>query len=295
MKKLIFVLISGGALALMLGVVWFSLTPKAVVEKKDIESEQTAIIPQVIAAKYPIQEGAILREQDFRWVDMEVSKHGQLTEVFLKDFTDMASLEGSLLTRSLGANQALNPLHIVRPEQAHYMSSMLSPGMRAITLELTLAGVSYGMLRAGNYVDVLLTSDNDHVSPEGFGAVTKYANSVVLENTRLLAINKVMTSVVSGIPADDREQQFDTTGKDTLPVTFEVTPQGAQRLLLASKLGDLSLMLRGKNKTDEVVTGNVTLWDEQVSENYHPNSKPTHAIRIFNADQVHTQQKTLAR
>lgn len=296
MKKLIFVLLGGATLVAMLMVAWLSTTPTQPEKPTEVAAEEKAVVPRILVAKYAIQAGALLRAEDFRWAPMPSDSNTQLNDVFLEGFIKPDVLKGSLLTRPVAANQPLAVSDIIRPEQNQYMSAMLSPGMRAVTLEMSLAGMNYDLLRPGNYVDVILTSENEHASEKGFGEVTKRATSVILENTRLLAINNTLTDIVSG-PKLQNSNDMSMVGGDALPITFEVTPEGAQRLLLAKTLGDLSLILRGVQQEEPSITTSTvaTLWDEQLSDNHHPDRKPQHSIRIFSGEDIRTQEKSTTR
>ncbi len=298
MKKLIFVLLAGLLVAVTILVLWpmpeKNKSPQVVEADKKVE--QQAVVPRILVAKYTIQAGSLLRAEDFRWAPMVENSSTHLNDVFLEGFIKPDVLKGSLLTRSLTENQPLAVSDIIRPEQNQYMSAMLSPNMRAVTIEMPLAGMNYDLLRPGNYVDVILTSVNDHTSENGFGAETKRASSVILQNVRLLAINNMLTDIVTGPKKETKSSTVAVNGA-SLPVTFEVTPEDAQRLLLARTLGDLSLILLGyqQDSTPTVAANNSTLWDEQLSDNHNPARKPGHAIRIFNGEEVNTQERTIAR
>ncbi|MCZ4374111.1 Flp pilus assembly protein CpaB [Vibrio diazotrophicus] len=295
MKKLVFILLSGIVLSGMLALLWFNTEPKQKVETTIDEVVEEAVIPKVLVAKYPIQAGALIRAKDLRWESLTSDKGADLNEVFLEGFIQAADIEGSLLTRTVKANQPLIMSDLIRPDQSQYMSAMLSPGMRAVTVEMTLAGMNYDMLRPGNFVDVILTSENTHASNQGFGEVNKHATSVILQNTRLLAINGTLTHLLGG--SKQQKGTEDLAGmRETLPVTFEVTPEGAQRLLLAKQLGNLSLILRGHLEQDAAPSESPkTLWDEQLSDNHHPSGKPEHSVRIFAGAEVRTQERSTTR
>ncbi len=295
MKKLIFILLSGVVLSGMLALVWFDAEPKQKTETTVTEAVKQAVVPKVLVAKYPIQAGALIRGEDLRWEPLASDKEADFNELFLQGFIQPEDIEGSLLTRTVRVNQPLVMSDIIRPEQSQYMSAMLSPGMRAVTIEMTLAGMNYDMLRPGNFVDVILTSENTHISSQGFGEINKHATSVILQNTRLLAINSTLTHLLDG-PKQNKANEDLSGSRETLPVTFEVTPEGAQRLLLAKQLGGLSLILRGhRDQGVAKLDSPKTLWDEQLSENHHPSGKPEHSIRIFAGTEVRTQERSAVR
>ncbi|WP_084659868.1 Flp pilus assembly protein CpaB [Vibrio sonorensis] len=290
MKKLLFVLISIGLLLVMLMFIWTNSAPPAAndnIEEPKI-AETQAIAPKILVAKHPIQAGAFLRSQDFKWAEFNGDKN-ELNTLFLKDFIQPDSLEGSLITESLSIGQPLTIFNVVRPEQSQYLSSMLAPGKKGVTLDITFAGGSYGLIKPGNYVDIILTTSKEHQSSEGFGETLKHANSLVLENVRLLAVDNTLTDIVRASENNDQLDKFNQTSEATLPVTFEVDIQGAQRLLLARKLGDLSLLLRSAKPMSHITDGqNITLWDEQISDNHNPGLVPDNSIRIFDGQDVRT-------
>jgi pilus assembly protein CpaB len=110
---------------------------------------------------------------------------------------------------------------ITAPGQKPGLSAMISGGMVAVTVPVnTITGVA-GFVLPDERVDVLL------VRREGSGRVA----DVVLENVRVLAVDSAF-SAVDGNPRPAKS------------VTFELSRENAQRLILANGLGDISLALR---------------------------------------------------
>ncbi|WP_081981392.1 Flp pilus assembly protein CpaB [Vibrio variabilis] len=297
MKKLLFVLISLGLLLVMLMFIWSNTAQdsRAKQQQETKVEEPQAVVPQILVARYPIQAGALLRAQDLKWAAI-TGQEQQLNTLFIKGFVDPEALEGSLITASLTSGQPLTDSDLVLPEQSHYLSSMLAPDMKGVTIDITFAGGSYGLIKPGNYVDILLTTAQEHQQNEGFGDVLKHANSLVLENVRLLAVDNVLTDIVSGPTDGQPSEHFGQSGDRTLPVTFEVDIEGAQRLLLANKLGDLSLLLRStRSSSVQEQSPSTTLWDEHISDNHHPSLLPDNAIRIFDGQDVRTVEQPITR
>jgi pilus assembly protein CpaB len=111
--------------------------------------------------------------------------------------------------------------------------------MRAVTVRVNdVEGVA-GFVLPGDRVDVMLTRQNDK---------TAATSDVVLQNTKVLAIDQM---------ADER------TDKPSIvkAVTLEVDTVAAQKLALASSIGNLSLMLRRAGEANSESTRRVTLTD----------------------------------
>ncbi|ASK56614.1 Flp pilus assembly protein CpaB [Vibrio tarriae] len=293
MKKLVLVLLGGGLLIAILGIAWMqnsrpSTSPLVSKPTAPPSVSEKAATPRALAAKYPVQAGALLRAQDFHWVELGSEHDASLNDLFLENFSQLDALEGSLITRHQHEAQLLNVNDIIRPEQSHYVSAMLAPGKRAVTLELTQAGVSHGLLRPGNWVDVVLTNESYAES----GSTPKYAATTVLEGVRLLAIGAVVTEFIAKQPV---ENVGNPNSYEPVRVTFEVSPSDAKHLLLAQRLGVLSLILRSQFEADlaEMEEGAV-LWDEQVSESFNPGSIPRNTVRIFDGETERDRQPKAA-
>ncbi|MBD8513453.1 Flp pilus assembly protein CpaB [Photobacterium sp. CAU 1568] len=287
MKKFLLFVIASGALLAALAVVWVqpaeSPSEQARAAEADNATERNRAEPvqnraRILVAAHPLQAGALLREEDLRWADLPASDEGNLPGLFLQGFIQSKNLSGSLITRSLQTGQILSAEDVIRPEQSHYLSAMMAPGTRAVTLALTPEAVSHGLLRPGNRVDVILTSNNSNAGKlVGDEAVSGLSAEQVLSDIKLLAIEAQLIDLGQRGASAKGQQQFDLVN-----VTFELLPEEAARLLLANKLGELSLVLRGRRPALDsmAATEQAVVWAEQVSQNHNPKAIPTHGVRI---------------
>ncbi|MCE2596755.1 Flp pilus assembly protein CpaB [Motilimonas cestriensis] len=285
MKKSLFILAAVVLLSLLLLMAWLNQqpagkSPATITPQAETPPSPERNLAQVLIANYPLQAGAFLRGQDLVWQTLPESSQVHLDAMFLYGFIDPAQLEGSLVTRNLVAGQILTVDDIIRPEQSHYLSSMMSPGMRAVTLALNPAAVSHGLLRPGNRVDIILASENESVNDaQGQAVPNRLSAEIVLENIKLLAIAAQLAGTEK-IVVEPGSHQFEPVN-----VTFELTPDNAARLLLADRLGDISLVLRGREDLTMPRTAvPKIIWAQDVSENHHPNKQPGKGIRIFRGD-----------
>jgi len=106
------------------------------------------------------------------------------------------------------------------------LSAMLDKNMRAVTVRVDdVSGVA-GFILPGSRVDVaLIRTEND-----GNGSTT-YSN-IILQNIKVLA-----TDQVTGVTVEKAAMV-------ARAVTLEVTPEDAQKVLIAEKVGKLSMILR---------------------------------------------------
>lgn len=137
---------------------------------------------------------------------------------------------------------------LAEPGPAQGLAWTVTPGMRAVTVALDPVSGVAGFLKPGNRVDVLATV------PQGDTTVAL----TVLQDVKLLAIGPQAQRTTEeepreGAPPGPRAQEQPTA-------TLEVTPDGAQDLVLADQKGDLRLTLRAA--TDHAMAGlpAVTEW-----------------------------------
>lgn len=110
------------------------------------------------------------------------------------------------------------------PNERASLSTVIEKGKRAVTVAVDdVRGVA-GFIFPGDFVDVVLTRTNNGIGPQDFA-------EVILQHVKVLAIDQM---------AGDRQER-PTVAK---AVTVEVSPEQALRILLATNVGKLSLILR---------------------------------------------------
>ena len=122
------------------------------------------------------------------------------------------------------------------------LSAVIKEGKRAITVRVNdVVGVA-GFALPGNYVDILVNTDDERIKAEGRN---KTISKIVLENILVLAVAQ-------------ESGRDDTKPKVVSAVTLEVTPEQAENLDLARSVGTLSLVLRNQVDSMPVATEGAT-------------------------------------
>ena len=132
------------------------------------------------------------------------------------------------------------------------LSAILEPGMRAYSIRMNAVNGVAGFVLPGDHVDIMLTRS----AGSGKGA-SSLITDILLQNIRVLGIDQ------------DANEERDKPGV-AKAVTIEVTPQQAQKLVLAQRVGELSLALRHLTNTVAEVVKTVTLRDLKVGEANRP-------------------------
>lgn len=115
------------------------------------------------------------------------------------------------------------------------LSAVIGQGRRAITVKVNeVVGVA-GFALPGNYVDVLVNTQDDRERP---------VSKIVLERILVLAVAQ-------------EASRDDTKPRVVNAVTLEVMPDEAERIDLARSVGNLSLVLRNQVDTNQAQTDGI--------------------------------------
>lgn len=285
MKKVIFV--SGTLLVLLalliMAAISFTQSKAAVITQAPLveiaSTEPTMNRARALTVNQNMQVGSFLQASNLQWTELDETQEDNFNALFLHGFIDPSQLQGSLLTRSLKQGQLISIDDVIRPEDNNYLASMIRPGKRAITLEISKSAIGIGLFRAGNHVDIVLTSltkaDADENNQRKM--LDSHASEIVLQNVRLLAINHQVLGA-QATPIDMQQERKLRKNIDFIDVTFETTPTQASRLVLASKLGDLALLLRSQQSHS--IDNPAAVWAENISENHNPEQQLSHGVSI---------------
>lgn len=151
---------------------------------------------------------------------------------FLKDKTDLRSLQGTVVRNAITAGQPLTQGALVKPGDRGFLAAALGPGMRAVTFPVSAQTSVAGFVFPGDRIDIVLTQT---VVGGGEGEPLKVSETV-MRNVRVLATDQRTDNTVG----EDGKTVVHTFGT----VTVEATPKLAEQLAVAQTVGALSLSLR---------------------------------------------------
>ncbi len=175
----------------------------------------------IVVAAAPLGFGARITAENVIEVAWETSKlpDGAFTtkRALLKD-------GNRDVLRPLARNEPVLSTKITAPGQRGSLSALLDEGKRAVTVRVDdVRGVA-GFVLPGDRVDVVLIRSETAARSQGY-------SEIILQRVTVLAVDQL---------AGDRADH-PTVAK---AVTLEVTPEAAQKVLLAESVGKLSLILR---------------------------------------------------
>ncbi|WP_428487442.1 Flp pilus assembly protein CpaB [Rhodopila sp.] len=185
----------------------------------------------VLAAAHTLRPGVLLKPDDL--TAAVVAQSAVPEGARLDTPANRADLLGAMLRRNVLAGEVLLPIHVMRAGDRGFLAAVLGPGMRATTVGVDAVTGSAGLIWPGDHVDLILTETIDNpAAPLG----RRVAGETVLHNVRVIAIDQ---ELMQGATAPTPGSTFNASQGRT--VTLEVSPEDAERVAVATRLGHLSL------------------------------------------------------
>ena len=227
---------------------------------------------QVVVAMFNLPAGRVLVPEDLKWqpwpaqtVDENyvVQRDGQGAE-------KLKELVGTVVKRGILIGEPVTYGKVFRRNQAGFLSGMLTPGKRAISVPISPLNAGSGFILPGDRVDVMLQLRVAEDSAQGAGTNRDYSETI-LEDVRVLAIDQNLNDVPPGSVAQ--------VGR---AATLEVTPKEAEMLTVAKVMGTMSLVLRSLTPGDVAQRDKLYTSDLEVSRSISRSSMPD-AVQVLAA------------
>lgn len=193
---------------------------------------------QVLVARSDFEIGQLLTEADFEWAPWPEANivEGYITE---EDNPDaLEELSGSVVRRTIYEREPILPVKLVTKGETGYMAALLTPGMRAMSVEISTESASGGFILPDDRVDVILTHEVE--IPNGEFTEERPVTTTIIQNVRVLAVDQIFRQDDSGVSA--------VIGN---VATLELSPREVELLALAGRMGSLSLSLRSWSDASE--------------------------------------------
>jgi pilus assembly protein CpaB len=243
---LILALAMGGIAALM---------ARSWIERHTVPQLATATTGTILVAGAPLAFGTVLSEDNVSEIPWT---NPQLPEGAFAKKIDLLKDGRRIVLTAMDRSEVILRPKLTAPGQRASLSVLLDEGQRAVTVRVDdIKGVA-GFILPGDRVDVVL------LRTETQKGETENSADVLLEYVKVLAIDQLL---------NERSDQpaVATVAK---AVTLQVSPEQAQKLLLAGNVGKLSLVLRqpaegklaqGRRITDSDLGSGFARREEQAS------------------------------
>lgn len=202
-------------------------------------------VEEVLVAARDVNPGEVLGDTDFRWekwpkgaIDARFVIKSAAGEDPLVDFRD------TMARRAIMAGEPLTQAAIVKRGDAGVTSAVLAPGMRTVTVDVSPRSGAAGLILPNDHVDVFMVSNVRDFArvPEDVGRdlLSQVAVEAIMRDIKVIAVNQNLARPEGAGP-----------GMNAQTVTMEVTSEQAQKILVATQLGQIVLALRSWARNDE--------------------------------------------
>ena len=222
-------LVSGGLAAYLVLGSGSSAPRQAEVSTKVIAEPKT----QILVASRNVGVGERLTADSVQWQDWPEGavRPEYITIAAAPDAA--AAIKDAVARFEFFAGEPIRDAKLVRSDQG-YLSAVLSPGMRGVSVTVTPESGSGGFIVPNDHVDVVVTRSSE----------TGEISETILSNIKVLAIGKRLGEVgASGGNPDANDPTTKTFDAQTV-ATLELDPVQSESLINASSTGRLSLVLR---------------------------------------------------
>jgi pilus assembly protein CpaB len=186
-------------------------------------------MPHVLVATKSLPIGTIIAADAYRYQPWPK----ELVEdaYYIQGKSEDGKLIGSVVRTAIAAGQPVTQGSLIQPGDRGFLAAALGPGMRAVTVPVSIQSSVAGFIFPGDRIDLMLTQS---VAGGGDGPPLKVSETI-LKNLRVLA-------------TDQRTNAMGEDGKPVVQtysnVTLEVSPIMAEKISVAQTIGAISLSLR---------------------------------------------------
>ena len=184
----------------------------------------------VLVAKSDIGTGQTVSPGDLNWQPWPMSA---ATGNFIRRSERPDAIEklsGEIARVPFVAGEPIREAKLINAKGSGFMAAILPSGMRAVSTQISPENSAGGFILPNDHVDVIL-SRRDRLAEKASG-VEVHTSETILTNVRVLAIDQTV---------EEKNGQRVVVGKTA---TLELAPREAETLVLAQRLGSLSLALR---------------------------------------------------
>lgn len=186
----------------------------------------------ILAAGREMRAGALLLIDDLEPQDVVAGQEPN------GSFTDTVGnrdrLRGAMVRRSLKQHDMILDADVLRPGDRGFLAAVLGAGSRAVTVGVDPVSGTAGLIWPGDRVDLVLTQALDDKEQP---IERRVFSETVLADVRVIAVDQQLVQGGQG-------NTTSTTTEANRTVTLEATPFDAERVITATRLGKLSLVVR---------------------------------------------------
>jgi pilus assembly protein CpaB len=198
-----------------------------------------AATDKVLVAAKELSFGDAIGADGMRWQDWPKDS---IPEGFVRQSASPGAAEelrGAIARSNFAPGEPLRRDRLINGPHSGFLAALLAPGKRALAINIDTQGSSTagGFILPNDRVDVIHIVKDEGAARKGNG--NDFVSRIILKNIRVLAI---------GQNIQEKNGERVVTGANA---TLELTPSEAETLMLAQRVGTLSLALRSLEDAKE--------------------------------------------
>jgi pilus assembly protein CpaB len=220
----------------------------ASVQQQPVQVAQEAAIAgieEVLVAARDVSPGEVFVDTDLRW---EKWPKGAIDPRFVIKSAagedPLAGYRDTMARRAIMAGEPMSPAAVIKRGDAGVTSAVLAPGMRTVTIDVSPRTGAAGLILPNDHVDIFMISNVRDLAgvPEDVGRdmLSQIAVEAIMRDIKVIAVNQSLARPEGSGP-----------GMNAQTVTLEVTSEQAQKILVATQIGQLVLTLRSWARNEE--------------------------------------------
>jgi pilus assembly protein CpaB len=154
---------------------------------------------------------------------------GKVLDAVMPDSAALAAVEGAIVREPIFKGEPIVQRKLVKGGEGGFMSVVLEPGMRAVSVPVTVETAAGGFILPNDHVDLVL---NQKVKIKNDEASDVTVAKTVMENVRVLAIDQ------------NTEPEKDARAIVGAVATLEIPEDDVSTVTAAKSQGELMLVLR---------------------------------------------------
>ncbi len=150
---------------------------------------------------------------------------------YIHEGTVKLDFNGAIVRRAYCMPAMPVPAPLMKSGEGGFMSAVLNPGMRAVSIAVNATSGNAGFISPGDHVDLIVTHRVKPQNGNNSQAKIPVVSETFVHDVRVLAV----------------DQQLDNPDNKAIlakTVTVEVTPHQAEQVAVAADMGKISIALR---------------------------------------------------
>ncbi|NBX03733.1 MAG: Flp pilus assembly protein CpaB [Alphaproteobacteria bacterium] len=198
---------------------------------------------RVMVARHEITPGNFVQgAQDLEWQD---APEGVPTENLLREgVVRLEEFNGAVVRRPLKAGEVVPASALMKAGDGGFMSAVLEPGMRAVSVAVTATSGNAGFITPGDRVDLIVTHRvRVPMGKDSANMEDSVVSETFVRDVRVLAVDQML----------DNPENKAILAKT---ITVEVTARQAEQVSVAAEMGKVTFTLRSIANAVAKIDGN---------------------------------------